>query len=100
MACKMIVAAAASVLVLSFLLPSGCDAGSQIGGPGCTFYPSRVSSCELCKPRCQEEGNVSGFCDGDKRCICIHCSSSHDKSQQSSSPSPLMPAPEARGAWP
>ncbi|KAG2565055.1 hypothetical protein PVAP13_7NG056100 [Panicum virgatum] len=77
MACKMMVAAAAaaSVLVLSFLFLSGAD-GLQIGAPGCTIHPSRVPDCEFCKDRCQLEGGVSGLCDGNKRCMCISCSSS------------------------
>jgi hypothetical protein len=121
MARKVIVAAAAfAVLILSFLLPSGnnnllliifhspardrrpvripllpvkhagVEAGLQTGG--CKFYPSRLSICDLCKPRCQDEGNDSGFCDARKNCICVDCSKHGNGPSRS-----LRPALDAYG---
>ncbi|KAG2558804.1 hypothetical protein PVAP13_8NG340830 [Panicum virgatum] len=74
MARKAIVAAAASVIALilsSFLLPSGVEAGLQTGG-------CKLTTCNLCKPRCQYEGNDGGFCDARKNCICVDCSKHGD----------------------
>ncbi|KAG2563449.1 hypothetical protein PVAP13_8KG359000 [Panicum virgatum] len=92
MARKVIAPAAASaVLILSFLLLSGVEAGLQTGG--CKFYPSRLSICDLCKPRCQDEGNDSGFCDARKNCICVDCSKHGNGPSRS-----LRPALEPKGS--
>ncbi|KAF8754889.1 hypothetical protein HU200_011362 [Digitaria exilis] len=89
MAYQMIASAAASVLVLSFLLQSGVVDAVGLQGGGCTFRPSRFSDCDLCKPRCIFEGYSTGFCDGRKECMCVECSAHKP-------PMPLAAAPSGQ----
>ncbi|KXG28958.1 uncharacterized protein LOC110435829 [Sorghum bicolor] len=79
MACKVIIAAAAAALMLSFLLPSEVVGREHIGN--CPFWRSQVPECRTrmsCIKRCQDEGYKGGFCDGNKICMCSQCSDSTD----------------------
>ncbi|KAG0530661.1 hypothetical protein BDA96_05G206100 [Sorghum bicolor] len=115
MACKVIIAAAAAALILSFLLPSAAckrvilclNKHAEVVGRehigNCPFWRSQVPECRTrmsCIKRCQDEGYKGGFCDGNKICMCSQCSdSTDDEVQVAQRSSPLLTAPKQTGAW-
>ncbi|KAJ1276460.1 hypothetical protein BS78_05G216500 [Paspalum vaginatum] len=72
MACKMTVAAAACILILSFILPSDVEAVSiRICPPRNSEKVIVCDTQEECKGRCQYQGYAGGFCDAKHTCSCI-----------------------------
>ncbi|KAG0530662.1 hypothetical protein BDA96_05G206200 [Sorghum bicolor] len=100
MACnKVIAAAAATALILSFLLPSSDARGM------CPLFRSIVPDCHddamRCLARCQDQGYVGGFCTTEQICMCAQCRLADYYYQLGPSPSPSPspePSPEPRAA--